>query len=175
MPRDYTKSRGKGNGRYSHGFAPGNKENPGFYNSWQNMKGRCLRKSHPKYYRYGGRGIKVCSEWRDSIILFAQWALASGWREGLSIDRIDNDGDYEPSNCRWVSMADNSRRKSTTKITYEQAQVIRSRVKRGEDQRLIAKEFNVSPPTIRSIERNITHVPDGQCSKRLAELREERI
>lgn len=82
------------------------------YAIWCTMKARCNRPSSQKYESYGGRGIKVCEEWLD-FVNFSDWAMKNGYSEGLSIDRIDNDGNYEPSNCRWVSLkaqANNTRR-----------------------------------------------------------------
>jgi len=90
-------------------------QTPSFYNTWQGMKARCLNPNNPKYHRYGGRGIKVCEEWMD-IKNFSEWALSNGWKQGLTLDRINNDGNYCPENCRWVSVCENSRKKSTTKI-----------------------------------------------------------
>lgn len=131
MGKNKTDFSGVNNPNYKTGFATKAGRSSGFYNSWQNMKGRCLRESHPKYQQYGGRGIKICDEWL-TITGFAQWALASGWKEGLSIDRIDNNGNYEPSNCWWISMSENSRKKSTTRISYAEAQKIRKRINHGE-------------------------------------------
>ena len=63
-----------------------------------------------RYKYYGGRGIKVCDEWTKSYKAFRRWALLNGYRRGLSIDRIDRDGDYEPANCQWITVSENSRK-----------------------------------------------------------------
>lgn len=70
---------------------------------WRAMKNRCYLPSDKMYYCYGERGITVCSEWRDSFVRFYDWAMSNGWKSGLSIDRINNDGNYEPSNCRFAT------------------------------------------------------------------------
>jgi len=72
------------------------------YRVWTNMKSRCLNSKSPDFKNYGGRGITICSEWTE-YIPFRDWALANGYSEGLEIDREDNDGNYEPSNCRFVT------------------------------------------------------------------------
>ena len=74
-----------------------------WYNSYRSMMDRCYRKNAHNYSFYGGRGIKVCDEWQD-IESFAIWCEHSNYREGLTLDRIDVDGNYEPSNCRWITM-----------------------------------------------------------------------
>lgn len=77
------------------------------YTIWKNMRQRCMNQKNPHYPRWGGRGIRVCPEWTD-FSTFKKWASRSGYAFHLSIDRIDNDGDYEPANCRWVTAAEQS-------------------------------------------------------------------
>jgi hypothetical protein len=76
---------------------------------WNNMKNRCSNPNIDTFHRYGGRGIKVCDEWEQSYESFREWSLSNGYTDNLSIDRIDNDGNYEPNNCRWVTSKIQSR------------------------------------------------------------------
>jgi hypothetical protein len=94
------------------------------YKVWRGMKERCLYSWHQSYKNYGGRGIKVCPEWSNSFVAFRNWAMANGYdpnaKKGeCTIDRIDVNGDYEPSNCRWVNAkVQCNNRRSNHLLTY---------------------------------------------------------
>ena len=83
--------------------------NTRLHKTWQNMRNRCRNKNSKDYPDYGGRGIKVCDDWINSYESFRDWAVVSGYSDGLSIDRIDVNGDYCPENCRWVTQKEQSR------------------------------------------------------------------
>lgn len=82
---------------------------------WRNMKGRCTNLKTKEYHRYGGRGIKVCSQWNDDFKSFYDWAMRNGYSDNLSLDRIDNDKDYAPDNCRWADRKMQCRNKSNNR------------------------------------------------------------
>lgn len=86
------------------------------YHIWQSMKQRCSNPRHKSYHSYGGRGISVCDAWLDDFLRFRSWALANGHQKDLTLDRIDNDGNYEPGNCRWVTWAGQATNRRTNRL-----------------------------------------------------------
>jgi len=94
-----------------HGFTTNGIKHP-LWKIWRSMRNRCLNEKSEHWARYGGRGIKICEEWVD-FINFYNWAI-NKWRQGLQIDRINNDGNYEPENCRFVTNKENANNKSNT-------------------------------------------------------------
>lgn len=80
-----------------------NQRHTKLYEVWKTIKQRCLNPKNHAYHNYGGRGITICDDWKNNYTLFYQWSILNGYKEGLSIDRINVNGNYEPSNCRWVT------------------------------------------------------------------------
>lgn len=83
------------------------------YRIYKGMIGRCYYKSSQRYNAYGGRGITVCDEWKNDKTKFFDWALKNGYREDLTIERIDVNGNYEPSNCCWIPMSEQYKNKQS--------------------------------------------------------------
>lgn len=83
------------------------------YRIYHAMRSRCMNPNHKSFHRYGGRGICLCLEWNDPETFFS-WALSNGYNETLTIDRINNDGNYEPKNCQWITLSDNVKKKTRT-------------------------------------------------------------
>ncbi len=124
------------------------------YCSWQSMKKRCLNSGHKLYHRYGGRGITVCARWIDSFATFYN-DMGDKPFPKAELDRIDNDGNYEPSNCAWVTSAMNCRHTSRTILTVEKAREIRELYSTGNyTKKQLGIEFGVYPASIRQIVNN---------------------
>lgn len=90
-----------------HGYSRHDGTKEKLYCVWSAIKDRCLNSKNKFYYRYGGRGITICKEWENDYPAFRKFCLNNGYKEGVEIDRINNDGNYEPSNCRFVTHREN--------------------------------------------------------------------
>ena len=130
------------NEKHMHGLS----NNP-IYRHWINMKSRCNNPNSSKYHLYGGKGISVCEEWEIDVRIFYNWAIENSYKKGLTLDRIDGNGNYEPSNCRWATYTQQARNstqnhlltyKGQTKCIYEWAEylgiskkMLSERIRRG--------------------------------------------
>jgi hypothetical protein len=85
------------------------------YGIWNGMKNRCNNPKTENYKNYGGKGVRVCQEWSEDFTIFRDWALGHGYNEDKSIDRINSNGHYEPSNCRWITMKQQQNNKSSNR------------------------------------------------------------
>ncbi len=111
------KGRRGGELRMKHGHARRSNKRSRLYRIWSAVIERCTNPNRKGYARYGGRGISVCESWTQSFENFIAWAEANGYKDDLQIDRFpDNDGDYEPNNCRWATAAQNKRNTSKTRM-----------------------------------------------------------
>lgn len=111
------------------------------YTVWINIVRRCENEDYEAYQNYGGRGIKVCSEWRNSFETFYNWAIINGYRNGLSIDRIDNNSGYFPENCRFATYTVQNRNKRSTKLDLSSVSDIRESDKSS---KYLSEKYNIS-------------------------------
>ena len=124
------------------------------YKTWTHMKERCYNPKILSYKYYGGRGITVCERWRDSFIAFLE-DMGERPFPKAEIDRIDNDGNYEPINCRWTTRTENRRNCNITKLTMEKANLIRKLYAEGNQTMVeLGDAFGVSNPIISRIVNN---------------------
>ena len=122
------------------------------YKIWHWMLERCYSEYSTGYKNYGGRGISVCNEWRNSVKVFFL-DMSEGWKKGLQLDRSDNNGNYSKENCRWVTPKDNNRNKRNTKISVEKAAEIR---KSNKTTSILMIEYSVCRTTINNIKNHVS-------------------
>lgn len=121
------------------------------YKTWCGMINRCYDAGNQDFYNYGGRGITICRQWLNSPSAFISWAESNGWKEGLELDRIDNDCGYSPENCRWVTELHQARNRRYCIINASSAAQIKKMLDAGVYQRVIAEKFGCSRSNIREI------------------------
>jgi len=145
-----------GDSRVTHGCDRSDRQTR-LYEIWKNMKQRCYHSNNQAYKDYGGRDVRICDEWKGGFVTFKKWALSNGYRDNLTIDRINNNGNYKPSNCKWSTMTEQNRNRRNTKLNIKKANQIRSLYFiKGIERELLAKKFSVSNRTIWDIIYNKT-------------------
>ena len=140
--------------RVTNGMNRNGKRDP-LYVVYYGIRARCYNEKNIAYYRYGGRGITICDEWLKDPPSFFKWALLSGWRKGLEIDRKENDLGYSPDNCQIVTHLINSQKTSHVKLSVEKAEAIKVVYKAGgTSHKKLGKQFDVAECTIMKIVNN---------------------
>lgn len=91
---------------------------------WLNMKARCYNPKNAGFHRYGDRGIKICDEWNNSLANFTKWAFANNYASQLTIERTNNNGNYEPSNCKWATPTEQARNRRTNSLVEYQGETL---------------------------------------------------
>lgn len=119
------------------------------FRTWANMRTRCFNKHATQYPHYGGRGITVCERWNDFEAFLADMGVRPSQHHTL--ERVDNDGDYCPQNCKWTSRSEQAKNRRTTKLTAEAVNEIRGRAEYGEQHRSLGRRFGVQFRTIAQI------------------------
>ena len=103
---------------YKHGLS-----NTKLYSVWQDMKTRCYYEGKENYNAYGGKGITICDEWLNNFVVFYDWSLANGYTEFLTIERIDNNVGYNPSNCKWIPLKSQYDNRTSNKMFEYQGEL----------------------------------------------------
>lgn len=128
-------------------------KNNKLYTVWKAMKQRCYNKNNKKYEYYGGKGVIITFDWLNDFKCFYNWSINNGYKEGLTIDRIDVNGNYEPNNCRWSTYSEQNYN-TTKSIGQEKADLIRKEYEKGKSAREVGRIFNVVHTTVIKIVNN---------------------
>lgn len=125
------------------------------YGTWYHMIKRCTNEEHHNYHSYGGRGISVCDRWLDPENGFSRFLADMGNRpQGFTLDRINNDGNYEPANCRWADSVTQARNTRHSKLKAHDVVDALKLLDRGMSQRAVARHYKCSPASIRRLVQN---------------------
>lgn len=120
---------------------------------WSGMKERCYRINHKHYKDYGGRGIEICTEWKDDYLTFKQWALCNGYKENLTLDRINVNGNYEPQNCRWTTVKEQMNNKRNNHLIEIEGEMLTISQ--------ISEKYNIPQSTVRWRSNNNRNIITG--------------
>jgi hypothetical protein len=120
---------------------------------WSGMRSRCYNPKTEQYKNYGGKGVVICNEWKSDFKRFYDWSISNGYSDDLTIDRINVNGSYTPENCRFISIAEQNRNQTTTKLNWDMVNDIR-RLSGSTSNKDLATLFWVSPKQIRDIIAN---------------------
>jgi len=126
-----------------HGDTTNNKISK-LYIIYENIKTRCYNKNHKSYKYYGGRGIKVCDMWQKNYLIFKIWAISHGYKKRLTIDRINNDRNYEPNNCKFSTKKEQAQNRKTTKMNWTAIKMIRELFKIGYTRKELFGMFDIT-------------------------------
>lgn len=121
---------------------------------WCSMLQRCSDPNANRYKNYGERGIIVCEEWKNDFVVFKDFALANGYKDNLQIDRINNDGNYEPSNCRFVTNQQNSLNRGGIKLNPMRVRIIKKLIANGFTQHKVAELYGIARGTVGGVVNN---------------------
>lgn len=146
------------------GKNPPGVENPNFrhgqshsalYQVWGAMVNRCRNKTDKDFRNYGGRGIAVCRQWMKASN-FIQWAQSNGWKQGLVMDRIDNNKGYSPDNCRFVTPKESARNRRDSVLNVRLAKLIRDAIQTGMTQKEASEFFHIPYGSIKALAQGRT-------------------
>lgn len=118
------------------------------------IRARCENPKEQCFKIYGGRGIVVCDQWKESPQGFVEWALSHGWARGLQIDRINTNGPYSPENCQWTTSRQNNRNRRNNKLDVSKVEEIRRLLSQGISGPVIASQYGVHHSLIYRIKLN---------------------
>lgn len=138
------------------------KEYPRLFIVYKGMISRCLNRNHKSFNNYGNRGITICNEWLKNADSFCRWALANGYKETLTLDRIDSLKGYYPENCRWTDFITQNRNARTNKLSMELAKQIRQEDRNTMTVEQIANKYGIARTTASAVIHNYTWKEEWQ-------------